>query len=51
VTVPGACAAWCDTVAKHGWLSMQQILSPAIHLAEIGVAVQETVVEVLEFVL
>ena len=36
VTVPGACAGWCDLVARHGSLSMQAILAPAIELAERG---------------
>lgn len=36
VTVPGACAGWCDLVERHGLLSMAEILAPAIHLAEEG---------------
>ena len=36
VTVPGACAGWDDLVARHGSLSMAQILNPAIRLAEEG---------------
>jgi gamma-glutamyltranspeptidase / glutathione hydrolase len=36
VTVPGACAGWCDLVARHGSLTMRQILAPAIRLAEDG---------------
>ncbi len=36
VTVPGACAGWCDLVERHGALSMNEILSPAIRLAEEG---------------
>jgi len=36
VTVPGACAGWFDLVAKHGLLSMAEILAPAIRLAEEG---------------
>jgi gamma-glutamyltranspeptidase/glutathione hydrolase len=36
VTVPGACAGWCDLVAVHGRLPMRQILAPAIRLAEEG---------------
>ena len=36
VTVPGACAAWCDTVQTLGKLSMVQVLAPAIRLAEEG---------------
>lgn len=43
VTVPGAAAGWCDTVEKFGSgkLSMQQILQPAIDLAEKGFPVSE----------
>jgi gamma-glutamyltranspeptidase/glutathione hydrolase len=36
VTVPGACAGWCDLVARHGSLPMRAILAPAIDLAEHG---------------
>lgn len=36
VTVPGACAGWCDLVERHGALSMAEILAPAIRLAEEG---------------
>jgi gamma-glutamyltranspeptidase/glutathione hydrolase len=36
VTVPGACAGWCDLIERHGTLSMADILSPAIRLAEEG---------------
>ncbi len=36
VTVPGACAGWCDLIAKHGSLSMAEILAPAIRLADEG---------------
>ncbi len=36
VTVPGACAAWCDLVERFGKLSMAGILSPAIKLADEG---------------
>lgn len=36
VTVPGACAGWCDAVEKYGKLSMAQVLEPAIRLAEEG---------------
>jgi gamma-glutamyltranspeptidase/glutathione hydrolase len=36
VTVPGACAGWCDLLARHGQLSLGQVLSPAIRLAEQG---------------
>ncbi|HEY5728852.1 MAG TPA: gamma-glutamyltransferase, partial [Anaerolineales bacterium] len=36
VTVPGACAGWCDLIAKHGSLSMDDILAPAIRLTSDG---------------
>ena len=36
VTVPGACAGWCDLIEKHGSLSMAEILAPAIRLASEG---------------
>jgi gamma-glutamyltranspeptidase/glutathione hydrolase len=36
ITVPGACAGWCDLVDRHGRLRMDVILEPAIHLAEEG---------------
>lgn len=36
ITVPGACAAWCDTVARFGRLDMAQVLAPARRLAEEG---------------
>ncbi len=36
VTVPGACAGWCDLIEKHGSLSMGEILAPAIRLADEG---------------
>lgn len=36
VTVPGACAGWCDFVERHGTWPMKRILEPAIMLAEEG---------------
>ena len=36
VTVPGACAGWHDLIDQHGTLTLAQILSPAIRLAEEG---------------
>ncbi|KAL2071630.1 hypothetical protein VTL71DRAFT_12865 [Oculimacula yallundae] len=43
VTVPGAAAGWVDTVERFGsgQLSMEQILTPAIELAEKGFPVSE----------
>jgi gamma-glutamyltranspeptidase / glutathione hydrolase len=34
--VPGALAGWCDLIEKHGSLPLEQILAPAIRLAEDG---------------
>lgn len=39
VTVPGACAGWCDLVERHGRLPLARILAPAIRLAEEGVPI------------
>ena len=36
ITVPGACAGWFDLIEKHGTRSMQEVLVPAIRLAEEG---------------
>jgi gamma-glutamyltranspeptidase/glutathione hydrolase len=36
VTVPGACAGWCDLLEKHGTRPLAEILAPAIKLAEEG---------------
>ncbi len=36
VTVPGACAGWCDLVGLHGSLPMSTVLAPAIRLADEG---------------
>ncbi len=36
ITVPGACAGWCDLIERHGRLSLTRILAPAIRLAEGG---------------
>ena len=36
VTVPGACAGWCDLLARHGSMSLAEVLAPAIRLAEDG---------------
>lgn len=36
ITVPGACAGWCDLIERHGSLSLTEILSPAIRLADEG---------------
>ena len=36
VTVPGACAGWCDLIEKHGARSLAEVLAPAIKLAEEG---------------
>jgi gamma-glutamyltranspeptidase/glutathione hydrolase len=36
ITVPGACAGWCDLIDQHGRLPFNSVLSPAIRLAEQG---------------
>ena len=36
VTVPGACAGWCDFIEAHGSLPLSTILAPAIDLATEG---------------
>jgi gamma-glutamyltranspeptidase/glutathione hydrolase len=36
ITVPGACAAWCDVVERFGRLPMADVLAPARALAEEG---------------
>lgn len=43
VTVPGAAAGWVDTIERFGSgkVTMEQILAPAIELAETGFPVSE----------
>lgn len=36
ITVPGACAGWFDLIERFGSISMKEILTPAIYLAENG---------------
>jgi len=36
ITVPGACAGWCDLIERHGTLSLPAVLAPAIRLADEG---------------
>lgn len=36
VTVPGACAAWCDLLERFGRLDMTTVLAPAYRLADEG---------------
>lgn len=36
ITVPGACAGWCDLIHRHGSMTMGEILAPAIRLAREG---------------
>jgi gamma-glutamyltranspeptidase/glutathione hydrolase len=42
VTVPGACAGWCDLVKRFGRLSLEVTLTPAIRMAEDGFPVAPT---------
>ncbi|HEX7542101.1 MAG TPA: gamma-glutamyltransferase, partial [Anaerolineales bacterium] len=36
ITVPGACAGWCDLIERHGTLGLPAVLTPAIRLADEG---------------
>lgn len=36
ITVPGACAGWCDLLERRGSLDLPTVLAPAIRLAEDG---------------
>jgi gamma-glutamyltranspeptidase / glutathione hydrolase len=36
ITIPGACAGWCDLLERHGRLPLRTVLAPAIRLAEGG---------------
>jgi gamma-glutamyltranspeptidase/glutathione hydrolase len=36
ITVPGACAGWCDLLAHYGRLPLTNVLAPAIRMAEQG---------------
>ena len=36
ITVPGACAGWCDVMERYGRLTLEDVLTPAIELAEQG---------------
>lgn len=36
ITVPGACAGWCDLLDRFGQLDLARVLAPAIDLAERG---------------
>ncbi len=36
ITVPGACAGWCDLLERHGRLPRSAVLAPAIRLSEEG---------------
>ena len=39
MAVPGALAAWCDTLARFGTASLADVMEPALRLAERGFAV------------
>jgi len=43
VTIPGALDGWCSLLEKHGTMSLAQVLTPAIGLAERGFPVTEIV--------
>lgn len=36
ITVPGAVAGWGDLLARHGRMTLREVLTPAIHHAEAG---------------
>ena len=36
ITVPGACSGWSDMVERHGKLRLEDVLRPAVSLAEEG---------------
>ncbi|MHC4859731.1 MAG: gamma-glutamyltransferase family protein, partial [Planctomycetota bacterium] len=36
VTVPGAVAAWCDLLERHGSMPLAEVLAPAVRIAEEG---------------
>ena len=36
ITIPGACAGWCDLFERHGTLNLPTVLTPAILLADEG---------------
>ena len=36
ITVPGACAGWCDLVERFGRLPLSRVLAPAVRLATEG---------------
>jgi gamma-glutamyltranspeptidase/glutathione hydrolase len=42
ITVPGACAGWCDLSQRFGRLGLDALLAPAIRLAEVGFPVTST---------
>jgi gamma-glutamyltranspeptidase/glutathione hydrolase len=45
VTVPGACAAWCDLCERFGALGLDETLGPAARLARGGFAVEPVTAE------
>lgn len=49
VTVPGACAAWCDLAERFGQLSLVDVLAPAVELAEKGYPVAPLVAHAWAF--
>src|SRR5690554_3823014 len=45
VMVPGAVGAWAEIMDKHGRLTLEEVLQPAIKLAEEGHCVQPTIAD------
>ncbi len=48
ITVPGACAGWCDLIERHGSLDLTEILAPAVQLAEAGFPVAPWTAQIWE---
>ncbi len=42
VTIPGACAGWCDLIERQGTMPLGEIFAPALELAEQGFPVAPT---------
>jgi gamma-glutamyltranspeptidase / glutathione hydrolase len=43
VSIPGTVAGWSDLLARHGRMSMADVLQPAIRTAEVGYPVSELI--------
>ena len=47
ITVPGLVDAWCTLSEREGWLSLSQVLGPAIGLARSGMAISPALAHTL----